>query len=172
MQCPRCQTELTRVRTEDGLIDICPSCGGCSIGLAVIRRWFAADAINRMWQASINRQGAPGKACPACSVPMLEVVCEAAAEKTRIDVCRTCMLMWFDPGEQMQLPKQPKAPAEPELPFEARQALALAKVREIAEQRDLSGQVDDFSDWLGSPELTNARIVFNGARAILSRLLR
>ena len=166
--------ELTRVRTEDGLTDVCPTCGGCSIGMAVVRKWFAADAINRLWQAAMNRRGGTGKPCPSCNAYMIEVVCEDDPQKTRIDVCRPCMLMWFDPDEQMHVPRQERPPAvtEPELPQAAKEALALAHVQAIAEQQRREERVEELQDLLicGHGRHDN-NLLLAGVRALLNRLI-
>ena len=58
----------------------------------------------------------------------------------KLDICKRCELVWFDPGEYECIPPSPpKVPApgevdEKKLPQAAREALALYKVQQIAEQ--------------------------------------
>jgi membrane associated rhomboid family serine protease len=61
----------------------------------------------------------------------------AASEKTavKVDVCRTCHLVWFDPNEFETLTPQPST-GHAELPPKAREILALARVEQIAKDAE------------------------------------
>lgn len=65
---------------------------------------------------------------------MVEVATSSNGADIRLDVCRACYFVWFDPVEFEQLPQLPQPVAEPELPEKAREALAIAKAQAIAQQ--------------------------------------
>src|SRR6476469_8150337 len=65
---------------------------------------------------------------------MIEVTLDSSSG-IKIEVCKICEFVWFDKGETQPLqvrppPKPPPAPA----PQEVREAIALAKVQQLAEQ--------------------------------------
>jgi membrane associated rhomboid family serine protease/Zn-finger nucleic acid-binding protein len=64
---------------------------------------------------------------------MIEVVLSENAA-IGVDVCRLCHFVWFDLHEVETLIPRPLPAAPPELPQAAREAIALAKVEQIAEQ--------------------------------------
>jgi membrane associated rhomboid family serine protease len=47
----------------------------------------------------------------------------------RLDLCRRCQFVWFDPREFEALPPAPSKPREPEIPLEARERVALAQMK-------------------------------------------
>ena len=59
--------------------------------------------------------------------------------RSRKMVCRLCHFVWFDAAEVENLVPRSVPPPKPELPQKAREAIALAKVQELAEQ---GSQVD------------------------------
>jgi membrane associated rhomboid family serine protease len=54
----------------------------------------------------------------------------------KVEVCRICEFVWFDAGETQTLQARPLPKPKPQvvLPQEAREAIALAKVQQLAEQ--------------------------------------
>jgi membrane associated rhomboid family serine protease len=67
----------------------------------------------------------------------------APAGTPRLDVCRLCQLIWFDPGEAAACPPPPPPAPTPALPREAREALAMLKVELIAERAREEGAGED-----------------------------
>ena len=69
---------------------------------------------------------------------MLEVTLPAPPNAIKIDVCRRCEVLWFDPGELESVAAAAPQPSEQSkldnLPPEAREQLALYKVRMLQEQ--------------------------------------
>jgi len=71
---------------------------------------------------------------------MSEVSMGIASETLKLDVCRRCEFVWFDVTEYESIPPPPPKPKDPwhveekELPQAAREALAIYKVQQIAEQ--------------------------------------
>ena len=66
---------------------------------------------------------------------MIEVALDSSSG-IRVEVCRICEFVWFDSGETQTLQARPlpKPKMQVILPQEAREAIALAKVQQLAEQ--------------------------------------
>jgi membrane associated rhomboid family serine protease len=113
-----------------GISWTCGNCGGRGVTLELLRHKFTAASINPLWLNTIRGTGTAGDRCPSCRNAMTQV---AASEKTavKVDVCRVCHLVWFDPNEFETLTPQPSN-SSAELPPKAREMLALARVEQIA----------------------------------------
>jgi len=71
---------------------------------------------------------------------MRELPVTIARKELRLDLCRPCQFVWFDPREFETIPPVPPATAKPELPLEAREKMAMAQLKmqeEIEKQRGL-----------------------------------
>ncbi|MHB9026127.1 MAG: rhomboid family intramembrane serine protease [Armatimonadota bacterium] len=134
--CPNCGQLLAEERGAHGVQWRCPGCGGRLTAIAVLRKLLPADAINEVWQAVWQGEGARGRPCPSCGNFLTEVRSTAGGSPLRLDVCRPCQLVWFDPQEFEALPRLPPKPKEPELPPEVREAVALAEIQAIRERYD------------------------------------
>jgi len=132
--CPACRIPLTEMRTGTGIIWRCGKCHGRAVGLQLLRRTFTPESINPLWLHAIHNEGSIARPCPSCGNPMFEVALDSSSG-IRIEVCRICEFVWFDAGETqpLQVRLSPK-PAPPPLPQEAGEAIALAKVQQLAEQ--------------------------------------
>ena len=66
---------------------------------------------------------------------MFEVALDSSSG-IKVEVCRICEFVWFDAGETQTLQARPLPKPKPQvvLPQEAREAIALAKVQQLAEQ--------------------------------------
>jgi len=66
---------------------------------------------------------------------MFEVALDSSSG-IKVEVCRICEFVWFDAGETQALQARPLPKPKPQvvLPQEAREAIALAKVQQLAEQ--------------------------------------
>lgn len=136
--CPNCQSTLTRVQGKVGIYWTCANCGGRATNVAVLRRAAAADFVNHLWSQVREQKGVNGRSCPTCSQAMLEVMLPAPPNALKIDVCRRCEMVWFDPGELESVAAAPPTPSQLEmreqLPEKAREQLALYKVRMLNEK--------------------------------------
>ena len=132
--CPACRIPLTEMRTGTGIIWRCEKCDGRAVGLQLLRRTFTPESINPLWLHAIHNEGSIARPCPSCGNPMFEVALDSSSG-IRIEVCRICEFVWFDAGETqpLQVRLSPK-PLPPPLPQEAGEAIALAKVQQLAEQ--------------------------------------
>jgi membrane associated rhomboid family serine protease len=130
-----------------GLCWHCAACGGRALGIAVLRKTILNHAVNEVWRAAQDHHGTPGRPCPACGTAMREVTATSAQPNMHVDVCTCCAMVWFDAAEYEALPAAPVTrPAEPELPPAAREALAMLKVKAIAEHARTDGHDDAAPD--------------------------
>jgi Zn-finger nucleic acid-binding protein len=132
--CPACGIALSRMMTERGVIWRCEKCDGRAVGLSLLRTTFTPESINPIWLHALHHEGRPGRSCPACRREMIDVPL-ASSTPVKVEVCQLCQMIWFDAGEVASLEPRPLPPAKPApLPQETREAIAIAKVKMIAEQ--------------------------------------
>ena len=65
---------------------------------------------------------------------MRELPVTIARQALRLDVCRPCQFVWFDPREFETIPPKPRL-VKAEMPLEARERMALAEIK-LLEKRD------------------------------------
>src|SRR5205823_12725464 len=113
----------------------CEKCDGRAVGLQLLRRTFTPESINPLWLHAIHNEGSSARPCPSCGNAMIEVAL-ASSSGIRVEVCRICEFVWFDSGETQTLQARPLPKPKPQvvLPQKAREAIALAKVQQLAEQ--------------------------------------
>jgi membrane associated rhomboid family serine protease len=137
--CPKCQCRLSRVRNKLGVFWVCQKCGGRAVSVPLLRQVLTRDYVNRLWAAVHEGRGTPGRLCPACERPMLEVAVWTAADAAKLDVCKICEFVWFDPSEFETAPSLPPPPKKPDptpAELEARAKLAIYEARILeAEQK-------------------------------------
>jgi membrane associated rhomboid family serine protease/Zn-finger nucleic acid-binding protein len=132
--CPACRIPLTELRTGTGIIWRCEKCDGRAVGLQLLRRTFTPASINPLWLHAIYNEGSTARPCASCGNAMIEVALDRSSG-IKVEVCRICEFVWFDAGETqtLQVRPPPKPPPAP-LPQAAREAIALARVQQLAEQ--------------------------------------
>ena len=133
LACPRCQLPLKEVRTPHGVFWACDNCDGRAVTVELLRRTFKPESINPLWLHAISGEGKSGCRCPSCRRPMIQVALSDKAA-VRVDVCRLCHFVWFDAHEVDSLAPRPLPSKPPELSQPAREALAMFKVQELAEE--------------------------------------
>jgi Zn-finger nucleic acid-binding protein len=125
---------LAEMRTGTGIIWRCEKCDGRAVGLQLLRRTFTPESVNPLWLHAIHNEGNIARPCPSCGNPMIEVALDTSSG-IKVEVCRICEFVWFDADETqpLQVRPLPKPPPAP-LPQKAREAIALAKVQQLAGQ--------------------------------------
>src|SRR6266496_5594154 len=131
--CPRCNLPLKEARMSHGVFWACDKCGGRAVGLELLRRTFTPESINPLWLHAIKGERKIGCRCPSCAHAMIQVALSENAG-INVDVCRLCHFVWFDMHEVEALVSRPLPGAAPEMPQAAREAIAMLKVQELAEQ--------------------------------------
>jgi membrane associated rhomboid family serine protease len=111
---------------------------------------IAPEFVNRFWQAARTSPESPRR-CPTCDFQMKQVEVGSTME---LEACLRCQLVWFDAAEFESAPPAAMATVapKPELPTAERQAIALAKVRQIAEEARYTGPPVEQS-WKSLPAL-------------------
>jgi Zn-finger nucleic acid-binding protein len=94
-RCPMCSSELTRLEGVHGYFWRCDRCRGRAATMAVLRQALDRSQVNEMWHGAKER-AEPSVGCPTCAQPMAPSTVDVGAETVRVDVCRSCHLVWFD----------------------------------------------------------------------------
>lgn len=92
--CPHCHKRLVNIRNNYGQFWACPGCGG---------RMVDEENINWVWAQGREGKGQQKRSCPMCRRAMFEVSSGNAPTAPRLDVCRYCAYVWFDPDEFEEL---------------------------------------------------------------------
>jgi len=124
MMCPRCGKPLNLEKHPDGGLWRCPQCSGVAANLTVLRRQLEEDVVRDFWRKAVDASEPSPHKCPSCSRALREFVAHHEDQSLRLDLCRQCQLMWFDPGELEVFPKVKKA-----RPTDIDQQIALAQMR-------------------------------------------
>jgi membrane associated rhomboid family serine protease/Zn-finger nucleic acid-binding protein len=131
--CPRCNLPLKEVRMSHGVFWPCDKCAGRAVTVELLRRTFMPESINPLWLHAIGGEGRSGRLCASCRKPMIEVALSDSAN-VHVEVCQHCHFVWFDAHEVETLVPRPLPPAPAEMPQAAREAMAMLKVKELAEE--------------------------------------
>jgi membrane associated rhomboid family serine protease len=127
------------------------------VSIGLLRRTVRRETANEIWNAAGRLSAARKRCCPFCSRRMSAVMKTPGGINTQFDVCRLCQLVWFDPDEYARLePGQPEERKDPisELPIEAREAIALASLERLAQDRAADAWVSEVPEskwkfWVG-----------------------
>lgn len=132
MKCPSCDAELAKEFYEKVIDFRCPGCGGRMMTVSGLRTLCAdRNFANALWNTAQYGYSQGGPVCTSCGKPMRRVTLPLSGTALELDVCCSCRLVWFDPGELARIPL-PK-PGE-ELPQKAKEALAMHQI-EVEEAR-------------------------------------
>lgn len=134
MLCPRCGKPLNLEKDVRGGLWRCPQCSGVAANLTVLRRHLEEEVVRDFWRKAIDASAPSTHKCPSCLRAFREFVACHEEQSLRLDLCRQCQLMWFDPGEMEVFPKATKVQ-----PTDIDRQIALAQIRtesEMGEGRD------------------------------------
>jgi Zn-finger nucleic acid-binding protein len=130
MLCPRCGKPLHLEKHLHGGLWRCPKCSGVAANLAVLRRHLEEEVARDFWRRAGQASVPSTRRCPSCSRTLREFVATHEQQSLRLDLCRPCQLMWFDPGELEAFPESKKPESsEKATPSEIDQQIALAKIQ-------------------------------------------
>ncbi len=156
--CPRCHNELLARKDSVGIYWECCHCGGRAAGIGYLRKNLDGKIIAQAWAEALETGGDAGCSCPMCSRQMAEVTVDASGHSLKLDLCRPCSFFWFDTAEYEALPAPPPKPHQlgeidrSKMSPEARELLAMAEVRQIAEAARQEDSSPD-ADWKTIPAL-------------------
>ena len=106
--CPNCNARLARVQNPHGIFWACPACEGRLVSVAVLRRVVNQEHVDWVWAQAREGKGEENRFCPLCHRLMLEVSSGSSPNAPKLDVCRFCTYVWFDPEEFDELTVLPK----------------------------------------------------------------
>ena len=152
LACPSCSGHLCRTRTESGLVYLCDRCAGRLASFSVLRQDHVhQEFMAELWQTARKAHQASSHPCPHCRKNMVMASVATGTDEFYVvlDVCRICQCVWFDPGE-FGAPARDLPPEPEPLPQKAREALAMAEVKKIAER----GYEGDYSTEEGPDRLS------------------
>lgn len=131
LSCPTCGTGLKKARQPDCVYYACPCCEGRSSTIALMRRFMPRESVNYIWQTARHNNLPERVDCPACRRRMARL--PIPDQGFDLDVCCTCMLVWFDPGEYANMPKVAvgKKSAPRDLPPELKKQIAEDSCQQI-----------------------------------------
>jgi len=134
MNCPSCGTELVKEFYEKVIDFRCPGCGGRMMTISGLRTLCGdRNFVNTLWNTAQYGYSQVGPACTSCGKTMRRVTLPLSGAALELDVCCTCRLVWFDPGELARIPL-PEPEAQEALPQKAREILAVRQI-EMEETR-------------------------------------
>ena len=111
--CPTCNVLLQAQKLDDIRLWKCASCRGFAISVPVVRKGLKKETFRNIWQKLSSGETETGRSCPGCKNPLSVVEADGQGGAVKIDVCRTCQILWFDDEEFSDLPKvAPKAEQE------------------------------------------------------------
>ena len=103
--CPTCNVLLEAQKLEGIRLWKCASCRGIAISLPVVRKGLNKKTFKEIWQKLSSDETETGRPCPGCKKPLSVVEADGQGGVIKIDVCRTCHIIWFDEKEFSELPK-------------------------------------------------------------------
>ena len=150
--CPQCRAVLQRTQTRSGIFWLCPACGGRAVTVSLLRSLVHESTMRELWSRTFN-QGLPKiRPCPSCHRAMQEIPVTVRPQGIKLDVCRTCQFVWFDPQEfECMPPLPPKPVAVDTTPQAVKEAVALAEVERMG--RELAEQEPDLADLKNIPAI-------------------
>jgi membrane associated rhomboid family serine protease/Zn-finger nucleic acid-binding protein len=165
--CPHCAQDLQPQRGQQGVIYTCPICKGHAVAISILRRIFSPAQVNSIWDEAEKDPAPDGCDCPICRAAMHHVTWSEPARAMTLDLCLRCAFVWFDPQEYEELapaPPKPHALGEidmSKLSLDAREALAMQKVREIAQTSNDYGEAPDEA-WKTLPAILGLPVEIDG----------
>jgi Zn-finger nucleic acid-binding protein len=116
------------------------------VNLAVLRNSIDKGIVREFWKAAIFSGNKSPKSCPGCELNLIEFSAKSAVPDINLDInldiCKNCQLVWFDPGELEQLPGKNNTYTSNELEDQFEQAVAIAKVKLGAEEREFAKKTE------------------------------
>lgn len=131
-----------------GTAYVCPLCRGQAVSWAVVRNRVPHNVAVQLWQEARRQSPRQGAACPICRRAMALLGGNRSELPVPLDLCPHCYVIWLDRAEWESLPARPSSPgSEEELSPRAREALALAKLKQMKKREELQGEEQPVEPW-------------------------
>jgi len=137
MICPKCHTSLSPTGVAEGLLWKCQACSGVAANMAVLRKHLKDDTVRKLWLEAITASTPSNRKCPSCVKMLREFTVSSGNKRIRLDLCRTCQLIWFDKDELDVFPKVEKLPRSV---MDANLAIAKIQLEAQAESEQSSAE--------------------------------
>jgi Zn-finger nucleic acid-binding protein len=94
------------------------------LAMGPLRKLVPKAAFRDLWQRVRDSQVTGERACASCRRPLQVVTVDAHDGEVELDVCRSCQLVWFDPGEMDSMAAEAEeAELNPEVSNQLKQAM-------------------------------------------------
>jgi membrane associated rhomboid family serine protease len=147
-RCPECRQKLKKQKFPRGVVYVCAQCGGRAAGIGLLRSAGAPAPLMRdIWRQAATANVPHERPCPHCARPMAQVHTTVLDQPLKLDVCKPCAAIWFDPNELEVVPIP--TPDGAELSEKARELLALMKLKSLDEHAATADATPDEAwQWL------------------------
>ena len=112
-----CKQTLNETETPWGVLLSCPSCKGRLVPSGALKKITTQDAAAKLWQDFIKTHHPGSRPCPACTRAMRVVNPHTQSGMIELDVCNSCLLIWFDPNELERIPRPKTSASKPSRPI-------------------------------------------------------
>ncbi len=109
LNCPNCQGTIEHLKTDVGFLGLCMHCYGHLVTFKNLRAALPPELWKEFSAYFKRTTKGPKRQCPRCRVAMKEFDASTTTTPYLVDLCQTCRLFWFDPGEFEELPTRRQA---------------------------------------------------------------
>ncbi len=99
MNCPACNSLLSKANLGDGMGYTCGACSGVWMNLAIVRRSISHKKASSFWKQAQTHGVPSSRKCSSCSRAMIGFSVEMDTGTVHLDLCEGCQAIWFDAGE-------------------------------------------------------------------------
>ena len=103
MICPRCDRKLIQ-NSASGQTHRwdCSGCGGCAIDCSLAKAELPPKIFRWLWELAEDADPSFESRCPKCR-RFAHPVSLYLAKELVIDTCKSCLMLWFEPGELTEI---------------------------------------------------------------------
>ncbi|MBN1901492.1 rhomboid family intramembrane serine protease, partial [Candidatus Sumerlaeota bacterium] len=101
--CPNCNARLCPAQNEYGKYWVCRKCEGRLVPVSLLSQIINEEHLTWFWGLGRQGFGDKNRVCPFCQKYMYEIPASPHPNSPKLDVCRDCSLVWFDPPEYQEV---------------------------------------------------------------------
>lgn len=140
--CPLCNKKLLPTPTELGLFYICDNCKGRFVSIYVLKK-YNSQFVKTLWKDVIEPKS-NSIDCSFCGRKMNTAY--LAQETQSYNICKSCQVLWFNPGEfeefMITIPQKTASGLSPEIEKEISQVHAKLEFEEMIRNEKESIMID------------------------------